>query len=60
MFEGFQAKRMILLNNNLVNNKEVMQLDFLAHYFAQTFLSSLLFRHLNLNISKYLISLITS
>lgn len=34
MFEGFQAKWMKLLNNNLVNNKEVMELDFLAYYFA--------------------------
>lgn len=41
MFEGFQAKCMILLNNNLMNDKEMVRLDFLAHYFAQTFLSSL-------------------
>lgn len=34
MFEGFQAKWMKLLNNNLVNNKEGMELDFSVHYFA--------------------------
>lgn len=34
MFKGFQAKWMKQLNSNLANNKEVMELDFLAHYFA--------------------------
>lgn len=34
MFEGFQTKWMKLLSNNLVNNKEVIELDFLAHCFA--------------------------